>query len=344
MIVRTLTYIVAALLLAPLIASATPRVYLAQIDRAQWRVSISEQACHLSHQIPFFGSVQITQGGPSSPTLTIVTDNPPVEGGIAELISRYPAHWQDSRDTLLQTTRIHPDTRVFRFSQFAARRILSELEQGRIVALRFSSWWHEGTAEVAISNVGFRHALEQHLDCVMALREQPLQQAPAPLDPLVEMGYQEIPFSGDDENGDDEAAQDSLPAATTMQNPQTTDEDPQPTELQGPNQHVILFDAATADLAPSARASLRALADSLRNDPSWNTVTATAYSDTSGTMRHNQELAQRRAEAVRNYLAQVGIPSNRIQMRAFVATLAPEHDFSGDEAPLNRRVVLAINQ
>ncbi len=74
----------------------------------------------------------------------------------------------------------------------------------------------------------------------------------------------------------------------------------------------VLFDTGKATLKPGADLRLDRLAAFLQNNPNER-VMIEGYTDSTGSEDFNQELSQRRAEAVSGALASRGIPASRIQ-------------------------------
>lgn len=73
----------------------------------------------------------------------------------------------------------------------------------------------------------------------------------------------------------------------------------------------VFFGFDRYDLTNEAQATLRAQADWLRQFPSVN-VTIEGHADERGTREYNLALGERRANAVKNYLVNQGIPANRV--------------------------------
>jgi sodium-type flagellar protein MotY len=269
-------YLALSLLLAfALPAFAAPQLYVAQLDRSTWLLAEQRDSCALSHDIPLFGTAVLAQHAQGAPELTLETLSPPLHGGSAELLSRTPPHWQDAHERFLEMARIHPHKRTFHLSRQTAQQVIAELLAGRMMVLRFQSWWNASTAEVALSNVGFRAGYGEYVRCVDKLQ---IKSAPIAPQALAAMGYP--------------------PAAVA---PQVGVES---------QQHVLLFESGAAYLTASARAHLRALSRELRSHPSAR-VTATGFGDSRGASAYDRQLAARRAEAVRSYLVDLGLMPER---------------------------------
>ena len=78
----------------------------------------------------------------------------------------------------------------------------------------------------------------------------------------------------------------------------------------------VFFESDQTDLTPQARATLDRQAQWLQQ---WNryTFTIEGHADERGTREYNIALGARRAEAVRTYLVQQGVPASRIDTISF---------------------------
>ena len=103
----------------------------------------------------------------------------------------------------------------------------------------------------------------------------------------------------------------------------------------------VLFSVGKADLKPGAARSLDKLVAALRRDRDM-TVTIEGHTDSTGRRAFNQTLSQRRADAVRSYLAAKGIAAARIQARG----LGPDFPVATNKTEAgrqqNRRVELLV--
>ncbi len=78
----------------------------------------------------------------------------------------------------------------------------------------------------------------------------------------------------------------------------------------------IYFDYDSSDIRADARPVLRANADSINNKTS-GVVTIEGHCDERGSTEYNLALGERRANAVRNYLVDLGVPSSRLRTVSF---------------------------
>jgi peptidoglycan-associated lipoprotein len=78
----------------------------------------------------------------------------------------------------------------------------------------------------------------------------------------------------------------------------------------------VYFDFDSSVLRPDATATLRKNADALRA-ASDATVTLEGHCDERGSEEYNLALGERRAEAVRKYLVDLGVPGSRLRVVSF---------------------------
>lgn len=102
------------------------------------------------------------------------------------------------------------------------------------------------------------------------------------------------------------------------------------------------FGLSKATLSPEAQARLDALAEKLKAENRNVYVEVQGHTDATGSKEANYRLGEQRAEAVRRYLNQHGVPLNRISTISYGpdAPAAPNSDRAGRQA--NRRVVLIV--
>jgi len=103
----------------------------------------------------------------------------------------------------------------------------------------------------------------------------------------------------------------------------------------------VLFETGQAELAPGAQAWLRQLSMTLERNPDRQIVLV-GHADSVGGDLYNQELSQRRAGAVRQYLLEQGIDPQRIDMVARGESKPVTSNRSELGRQQNRRVEIAI--
>jgi len=102
----------------------------------------------------------------------------------------------------------------------------------------------------------------------------------------------------------------------------------------------VNFDLDADTLRADSRPALDNVAKAVKANPDWK-LTIEGHTDSSGGDTHNQDLSQRRAASVRQYLIDAGIPGDNLTVQGFGAShpLAPNTTPAG--RALNRRVEVA---
>lgn len=103
----------------------------------------------------------------------------------------------------------------------------------------------------------------------------------------------------------------------------------------------LLFDFDKADLRPSDREILSRIAGVLLASYGYR-VSVFGHTDDQGDDDYNRDLSNRRARAVRDYLAEAGIPEAVLQARGFGKESPRVPGQSREARQLNRRVEIAI--
>ncbi|MBO9500587.1 OmpA family protein [Brevundimonas sp. A19_0] len=126
------------------------------------------------------------------------------------------------------------------------------------------------------------------------------------------------------------------PRGSIMRPDVLAEADPPAAPLPPPVEGQVLFGLGETGLSDEARAMLDALVEGKDlTEPMWR-LTLTGRTDASGDPQVNQRLAQERAESVRDYLVEKGIPADRI---AIVAAGAPEPGEDRSGTPMQDRRV-----
>lgn len=111
----------------------------------------------------------------------------------------------------------------------------------------------------------------------------------------------------------------------------------------------VLFDFDRADIRPTAQVALREVADLIR-DKARGTVTINGYTDGLGKDDYNQKLSDRRAQAVKTWLAtreglRTAFTTAGFGSRSPVApNTRPDGSDDPDGRQLNRRVTIVIRK
>jgi outer membrane protein OmpA-like peptidoglycan-associated protein len=104
----------------------------------------------------------------------------------------------------------------------------------------------------------------------------------------------------------------------------------------------LLFDTNRAELKSNASNNVDKLSDFLKQYPQRNVVVE-GYTDSTGSQELNQELSERRANAVRTALIGSGINSNRIATRGYAESYPVNSNASAQGRQLNRRVEIVLS-
>jgi outer membrane protein OmpA-like peptidoglycan-associated protein len=104
----------------------------------------------------------------------------------------------------------------------------------------------------------------------------------------------------------------------------------------------VLFGTDLARLNAEGVRTAQKLADVLQQNPQRN-VLVEGFADSTGTAEHNQALSERRANAVRSALQDMGIASNRISIRGYGETYPVAANDTAQNRQLNRRVEIILS-
>jgi len=105
----------------------------------------------------------------------------------------------------------------------------------------------------------------------------------------------------------------------------------------------VLFSTDSANLTAQGMAVAQRLADVLRDNPD-RTVLAEGFTDSTGSDAYNLQLSQRRAEAVRAALSQMGIDRSRIETRGYGEAYPVASNATAPERQMNRRVEIVLSE
>jgi outer membrane protein OmpA-like peptidoglycan-associated protein len=108
------------------------------------------------------------------------------------------------------------------------------------------------------------------------------------------------------------------------------------------NMSDVLFDTGSATLKPGAREKLAKISGILLAHPGL-TLQIEGHTDSVGSDEFNMELSGRRADGVRDYLAQNGVPASGMTARGFGKTQPVATNDTAEGRQRNRRVELVVN-
>jgi outer membrane protein OmpA-like peptidoglycan-associated protein len=108
------------------------------------------------------------------------------------------------------------------------------------------------------------------------------------------------------------------------------------------NMSDVLFDVNQSTLKPGAKVRLAKVAGIIQAYPDLR-LQIEGYTDSTGSLEHNEELSERRAAAVRDFLVAQGVSLDNVTARG----LGPENPVASNATPqgrqMNRRVDLVVN-
>ena len=103
----------------------------------------------------------------------------------------------------------------------------------------------------------------------------------------------------------------------------------------------VTFASDSANITSSFYSALNGIAQSLNNYPETR-IQVNGYTDNTGRDEHNQELSQRRANAVAQYLIAQGVSSSRIVANGFGSSNPIASNSTAEGRLQNRRVEIKI--
>jgi outer membrane protein OmpA-like peptidoglycan-associated protein len=104
----------------------------------------------------------------------------------------------------------------------------------------------------------------------------------------------------------------------------------------------VLFATDQAQLNPDGIRTAQKLASVLQQHPQ-RSVLIEGFTDSTGSTAHNQELSERRAGAVQNVLADMGVARERVAMRGYGEAFPIAANDTNQSRQLNRRVEIYIS-
>ena len=105
----------------------------------------------------------------------------------------------------------------------------------------------------------------------------------------------------------------------------------------------VLFNVDKAELSAEGMRTAQKLADVLAQEPK-SMVLIEGFTDSTGSSSHNLDLSQRRADAVRQALVGMGVPSNKISTKGYGAAFPVAGNNDAASRQLNRRVEIVLSQ
>lgn len=104
----------------------------------------------------------------------------------------------------------------------------------------------------------------------------------------------------------------------------------------------VLFDTGQAQLKPGAQRPIEQIAAFLNDNPE-RSVQVEGFTDSQGTDEYNQQLSQRRADAVAQAIIQRGIDAQRVRALGYGEEFPKASNASAGSRQLNRRVEIVVS-
>jgi outer membrane protein OmpA-like peptidoglycan-associated protein len=104
----------------------------------------------------------------------------------------------------------------------------------------------------------------------------------------------------------------------------------------------VLFTSGKSELLPAAQLKLNEVAKALTEQDPEATMVVEGHTDSQGAAAFNQDLSQRRAQSVRDYLVSRGVASDRISAEGFGPTRTIGDNATPEGRANNRRVEIVV--
>ena len=104
----------------------------------------------------------------------------------------------------------------------------------------------------------------------------------------------------------------------------------------------VLFASSKAELLPAAQLKLNSVAEALTQQDPDSKMVVEGHTDSQGGVGYNQDLSQRRAQTVRDYLVSRGIAADRVTSQGFGSTRSVADNNSPEGRANNRRVEIVV--
>jgi outer membrane protein OmpA-like peptidoglycan-associated protein len=104
----------------------------------------------------------------------------------------------------------------------------------------------------------------------------------------------------------------------------------------------VLFASAKSELLPAAQVRLNEVATALIREDPLSKIVVEGHTDSQGSAPYNQDLSQRRAQSVRDYLVTRGIAGDRVVAQGFGLSRPIADNGSAEGRANNRRVEIVV--
>jgi peptidoglycan-associated lipoprotein len=106
----------------------------------------------------------------------------------------------------------------------------------------------------------------------------------------------------------------------------------------------IYFDYDSSSIRPDARPTLKSNASAIESHREWKTVVLEGHTDERGSEEYNIALGERRANATKQYLQDLGVPSDRMQVVSFGESQPAVQGHDESAWRWNRRVEFRVTR
>lgn len=108
------------------------------------------------------------------------------------------------------------------------------------------------------------------------------------------------------------------------------------------NDSLVLFDTNSALLGAAAKAQLDVLSEYIKLNRDVRTIHIEAHTDNVASRHYNRRLSQQRAEGVRDYLLDKGVPANQVDLKYFGEERPAASNRNEQGRQQNRRVRIRV--
>src|SRR5262245_16037804 len=105
----------------------------------------------------------------------------------------------------------------------------------------------------------------------------------------------------------------------------------------------VYFDYDSYQIRDDAKPLLKGNAQTIKGKPNWPTVVIEGYCDERGSEEYNLALGQRRAEQVKRYLVDLGVPATRLDTVSFGESQPAVQGHDESAWKYNRRTEFALS-